>query len=179
MPNGQNQDEAPKNQFVQDFLTVYNYNVENGAGDNLTSAATSTEYTLGVIQTENHSKFRVDNSGPGRSQGFVFWNPTEGLETSKGTLSPGTILEHEMDHGVDWETNTTQHIKNQGAKDEQFDNKEEKRVIMGSEYKTAVANKEFSPIPKIGLTKAVNYRSHSGGNSFVKVVSPISNKKKP
>jgi len=70
-----------------------------------------------------------------KDRGNLFWNPTEGLETSKRTLSPATILEHEMDHGVDWQTNTAEHIRDQGTKDSHFENNEEKRVIIGSEYK--------------------------------------------
>jgi len=50
----------------------------------------------------------------------------DGLETSKGTLSPATILEHEMDHGVNCQTNTAEHIRDQGTKDSHFENNDEK-----------------------------------------------------
>jgi len=57
--NGSNQDKAPKNQFVSDFLTVYNYNVKNGVGDNLKTAAKATDYTLNLWKTEKGSSFET------------------------------------------------------------------------------------------------------------------------
>ena len=178
--NGSNQNQAPKNQFVSDFITAYNYNVKNGGGEQLQAAATATDYTLNLAQTENNSSFQTTFNGP-RTEGTVFWNPTEGLETSKGTLSPATILEHEMDHGVDWQTNTIEHIKGQKTSDSYFKNMEEKRVITGSEYKTGVANGEFKPITKGRENNNYSYRKHgtNSGNIFIPVTSPISNKKKP
>lgn len=132
---------------------------------------------MGLAQTEEDSRFSVYIPDKGRSEGVIRWNPTEGLETPKGALSPATILEHEMDHGVHWETNTSEHIKNKKMQDAHFTNKEEKRVITGSEYSTGVANGELKVIPPNGLNKDSSYRSHRG-NTFIKVISPISNKKK-
>jgi hypothetical protein len=90
-------------------------------------------------------------------------------------------LEHEFDHGVDWQTNTAEHDKNNNPNkrpDSYFKNKEEKRVITGSEYKTGVANGELKPIPKGRERYNSSYRSHKeGANTFVPVNSPISNKK--
>ena len=179
--NGSNQDKAPKNQFVSDFITAYNYNVENGGGDKIQAAATSTEYTLNLVQTDGGSNFETTFNRKGGTEGTVFWNPSEGLETPKGTLSPATILEHEFDHGVEWQTNTPEHIKNKKTSDPHFKNMEERRVIMGSEYKTGVANGELKPIPMRRINQSSSYRKHgrNSGNVFVPVVSPISNKKKP
>ena len=178
---GSNQDQAPRNQFVSDFMTAYNYNVENGGGDNLKNAAISTDFTVNVVGTTEHSERKDMDTGKPQLESFVRWNPTEGLETSKGTLSPATILEHEMDHGVQYQTKTEQYLKDKDvnkSSDPHFSNKEEKRVITGSEYKTGVANGELQPIPKERGKNDSNYRGHKN-NTFIRVVSPISNKKKP
>jgi RHS repeat-associated protein len=177
--NGTNQDQAPKNQFVSDFLTAYNYNVENGkkagnGGDKLQEAAKSTDYTIDITKTENNSNRDLVN-------GFnvIYWNPNEGLETDKGTLSPATVLEHETDHAVGYETNYYKQLEDKRTSDDHFKNKEEKRVITGTEYKTGVANGELQPIRKGREKLDSSYRSHSRGkNTFVPVDSPTSNKKK-
>ena len=71
-------------------------------------------------------------------------------------------------------------MENQRTGDSHFDNKEEERVITGSEYKTGVANGELKVIPKERISNSSSYRGHSrnSGNISVTVVSPISNKKK-
>ena len=176
---GSNQDKAPKNQFISDFIMAYDYNVKNGGGDKVKEAATATNYTLNLVQTENSSNFQLTFRGS-QTEGTVFWNPSQGIETSKGTLSPATVLEHEMDHGVQWQTNTVQYLKDRDVNkspDPHFRSKEEKRVITGSEYKTGVANKELRPIPKGRESDDSSYRRHGGGVR-VSVISPISNIKK-
>jgi RHS repeat-associated protein len=177
--NGSNHSSASNNQFVKNTLAAYNYNVKNGGGDQMKAAATATDYTLNLVQTEGGSNFETTFNGP-RTEGTAFWNPTEGLETPKGTLSPATILEHEMDHGVNWQTNTEEHIKGQKTSDPHFENKEEKRVITGSEYKTGVANGELNPVVKGKESNSSSYRGHmeNSGNTSVITVSPISNEKK-
>jgi hypothetical protein len=149
------------------------------------TAATATDYTIHLTQTEGHSygdlTFPVKSN---ETRNTVFWNPTEGLETPKGTLSPATILEHEVDHRVEWQTNTSEYRQNRDVNknsDSHFESKEEKRVIMGSEYKTGVANGELRRVPKERRNNSSSYRRHgrNSGNLFVPVASPTSNKKKP
>jgi hypothetical protein len=178
---GSNHRNAPNNQFVQNFLTAYDYNVNNGGGEKMQQAAIATGYTLNLRQTKNSSNFQTTFNGP-RTEGTVFWNPYEGLETSKGTLSPATILEHEMDHGVQWQTKTSQYLNDRSPHKSSvphFGNKEEERVITGSEYKTGVANGELKPIPIGRIGNSSSYRGHESGNGiFVPVTSPIFNKNK-
>jgi len=187
--NGSNQNKAPNNQFVSDFIAAYNYNVSNGekaknlGGNNLKLAAEATNYTLYLVKTSEHSNFRsVSPERGGSAVGRIKWNPTEGLETPKGTLSPATILEHEFDHGVQWQTNTQQFLIESSltkSPDSHFKDKEERRVIMGSEYRTGFANGELKAIPKAMLLDDSSYRKHgrNSENIFVTVASPISNKK--
>jgi RHS repeat-associated protein len=104
--NGNNAADAPENQFVNDFISAYNYNVENGGGDNLKAAATSTDYTIQVIKTSKHSERKNLDTGKPQTEPFVRWNPNEGLEmaTDGKRYSPATILEHEFDHAIRYET---------------------------------------------------------------------------
>jgi len=69
----------------------------------------------------------------------IFWNPYQGLETTDGNhLSPTTVLNHEADHALDDVENSVQHKIRKNTKDENYDNKEERRVIMGTETDTAI-----------------------------------------
>ena len=168
--NGSNHSEAPKNEFVGNFIRAYDYNVGNGGGDNLKKAATSTDFTINLSQTAGASRRKDIDVGKRQSQSFVLWNPERGLETDEGhSMSPATILEHEVDHGVRHEIDFQNFRKDDiDYNDVQYDTKEERRVITGSEAKTARANGEF---PKNYVRK-----SHSGGKSII-VPSPTSNKK--
>lgn len=47
-----------------------------------------------------------------------------------------------MDHAVDDANNHKQHVERRQQEDSQYDNKEERRVITGSEAQTAKSNKE-------------------------------------
>ncbi len=177
--NGSNQAQAPKNEFVSNFITAYDYNVNNGGGEQLQAAATSTKYTLNLEKSNEGNDFGLTFNGP-RTEGTVFWNPTRGLETPLGTLSPATLLEHETDHGVHWQTETVEHRKGIKTPDSHFETMEEKRVITGSEYNTGVANKELKPVPKGRENYSSSYRGHktSSGVTPIITISPISNKKR-
>ena len=53
-------------------------------------------------------------------------------------LSPASVLNHETDHALVAVTNPTQHAEtSKPGSDPQYDTKEEKRVITGSEQTTA------------------------------------------
>jgi hypothetical protein len=134
--NGSNQDQAPKNQFVQDFLTAYNYNVKNGGGESMYKLANNRELSVQLRDGVN------DN----HQEGVIFWNNLYGSKTKEGYLySPATILEHEMDHALSYLTDPNAHKKRIETPDKQYDTMEERRVITGSEAKTAQANGE---VPK-------------------------------
>jgi hypothetical protein len=132
--NGANQNQAPNNKYVQDFLLAYNYNIENGGGDNLYKLANSREMKVKLMEGRRDT----------HQAGTIFWNPQWASETAEGHVySPATALEHEMDHAVSYLTDPGSHKKRAETNDKQYDTKEERRVIMGSESKTAQANGEF------------------------------------
>lgn len=104
----------------------------------------------------------------------VKWNAFEALQAEsntgeKITISPATSLEHEVDHAV-------MNVKLEGKprpekiknSDKQFDTKEERRVITGSEMKTGNLNGE---IPKGQYRK--DHGKDNKSYKFIKVMSPI------
>ncbi|EHQ41278.1 RHS repeat-associated core domain-containing protein [Myroides odoratus] len=166
--NGENAASAPKNQFVRDFLDAYNYNVNNGGGDNMKSAAfdRSEMYDL----TEQREAMGGSSFYPIDGRTVILWDPLHGLQVENGdVLSPATILEHEFDHANSYVNDTAGFIKRGRQTLHGYTDAEEKRVIMGSETKTARANGEIS------ANKSQSRYSHEG-NTRVPVVSPTSNK---
>ena len=94
-------------------------------------------------------------------QQIVTWESRIGLKTStNGAQSPATRLEHEIDHAVDEADHPSEHRGRRDTPNGQFVNEEEKRVILGSEFKTATANGETT-------------RNNHYGTPY-KVSSPIS-----
>ena len=88
----------------------------------------------------------------GRGKIGNYYQPGNRIITTDGGLqSPATRLDHEMDHAVDYLYNAHEHNINNDpgfpigtgpGYDPQFDTKEERRVITGSEVKTALSNRE-------------------------------------
>lgn len=110
----------------------------------------------------------ISEEGSFLSSGYIYWNPTAGAEYGNGTVvSPATVLEHESDHALERHTNYSDFNDRRRTQDAQYVNKEERRVITGSEQRTAKANKEISPT---GVTRT----SYSG--DLVVTRSPTSNK---
>ncbi|MCW8309705.1 hypothetical protein K7A41_00525 [Sphingobacterium sp. InxBP1] len=159
-----NGNDAPSNSFVQAFLLAYEYNKNNGGGDNITKAA-----------FDNSTRFKLSEYFDSQAVGTdVYWQSWQALktETNKGeeiTLSPATILEHEFDHAVNNSKMSKEGKKAPKVLDNQYDNTEEKRVIQGSEKKTGNLNGE---IPKD------QYRKDHRTETFINVSSPILNSPK-
>ena len=129
--NGTNGVNAPKNSFVNDVITAYNYNIKNGGGENMKAAASDKKIKVGVEETSYDNRYS-------ESANLIRFNPRAGLKLSDGNiLSPATGLEHETAHKMN--------AKNKIAKkyDEKFGNSEERSVIQGAELKTAKANREL------------------------------------
>ena len=113
--------------------------------------------------TRKPSQYYQENGGIP----YIRWNPSDGLLTDLGVvLSPATILAHEADHALDDLTNAKEHSDRRGTYDQNYENAEEKRVITGSEQKTAYANGEI----KRGK---VTRRNHGGKTVYT--TSAVSN----
>jgi hypothetical protein len=110
----------------------------------------------------------ISEGGSFLSAGYIYWNPSAGADYENGTVvSPATVLEHESDHALERHTNYDNFNEGRNTPDGQYRNKEERRVITGSEQRTAKANKENSPT---GVTRT----SHSGDQVVTR--DPTSNK---
>jgi hypothetical protein len=140
------QSNIPNNPFVKSFIGAYQYNIQNGGGDPSKNAVTNSNIMLNVTETDGQSI---------HSYGTIYWNPNYGSKTTEGNvLSPATVLDHEIDHGVSYGTNKKEHFDRVERKDKKYDNAEERRVITGSEQKTAKANNEI----KNGTVTRTNHK---------------------
>lgn len=72
------------------------------------------------------------------STNTLYWDPIMGIKTTNGKyLSPTTALNHEMDHAKQELYNPDKKHADKNSPDSKYDDKEEKRVIEGSEQDTA------------------------------------------
>ena len=100
----------------------------------------------------------------------IEWNPSQAMITTNGTeISPATLLNHEFDHAVRHETDAKQQALDQKKTDKAYGNKEEERVITGSEQKTA---KALGEIKEGKVTRTDHY------GSLYETTSPISTERK-
>ncbi|WP_264538219.1 RHS repeat domain-containing protein [Flavobacterium sp. N1736] len=154
----------PDNQFVRDFVDAYNYNVNNGGGKAMQAIAENPNITVDVQE----GVFSKQENSEQSNYNVVTWNPKVGYETTNGTImSPATMAEHEADHALAGAVASKSKDILTGTPDKNYDNKEEKRVVNGSEQVTARANGE---IPAAGITR----KDHKG--LPVITTSPTSNK---
>ena len=159
-------DNIPHNLYVKDVILAYTYNKENWEKAGFKEPNPSTEvienhkYSVSVyMNSDNLSKYYPNNGGfP-----VIIWNPDEGLKTDTGViLSPATIFTHEADHAIDDLNNSKAHSERRSLKSNDIKdaNKEEARVIQGSERLAAIANGE---IRKGQATR----RSYSSGTTVI------------
>ena len=75
----------------------------------------------------------------------IYWDPNMGVLTSSDKkMSPTAVLNHEADHTLQYLKNPDKFAQDFKTFDPDYDNKEEMRVITGSEQKTALALDEIS-----------------------------------
>jgi RHS repeat-associated protein len=132
---------VPNNAFVKAVIKSYVYNAKNGGGKKFIEAAYSKK-TIYVADARIYNEGK-DDSGNIANQITVNWNPELGIITTEGgRQSPATQLEHEIDHALDEARNAHNHLERQNTPDPQYDTKEDRRVVTGSESETAKANGE-------------------------------------
>lgn len=164
--NGTNQSQAPKNEFISNFLLAYDYNVTNKGGENMIAAVENHSITIGVEYEKygGTSEYSED-----RGMQLIKWDPYEGTKEDGGngfSISPATTLDHETDHSLQQINKPSQHkTDSKRGTDSVYRTTEERRVITGSEKRTANANGE---IPD-GQMRGTHY-----GKSL-RVTTPISN----
>ncbi|GGH31410.1 RHS repeat-associated core domain-containing protein [Sphingobacterium alkalisoli] len=158
------------NPQVRAVVSTIKYLEDNVGNTNIGSLANDKSVTAHLRITD----FEQNKGGVNIKTGdpVIDWNPNlaKEVETNKGNavLSPATLLEHEADHAKFGSENREEYKSNGSAKDGQYDNKEERRVITGSEKRTGQA---------LGDLKEGEYRTNHKGGAFIPVNSPIQNRK--
>lgn len=161
--NGKNYKEAPNDRFVQSFLSAYKSNVKNGGAENSLKIATDSKYRIGV----NERKDEGGSFSPAKKS--ISWNPNLAMETDQGVvLSPASIFEHEADHAKAYNDDKEGYNKRVGTLDAEYKNLEERRVVLGSEQRVALANGE--------IQQGQITRSFYGGSAmrYFETISPTS-----
>ena len=163
------------NPFVRSVVTAYQYNKANGikAGNGGGASTVAIVENTGIKVNVTEATLR-DQYSPDASHGTIYWNSEWGSQNDNGTVrSPATIFDHEADHALEHKTNPEAYEVNRVKdSDLQYDTKEERRVITGSEQKTARANGDTRP-------GQVTRRNHYGRTVITKgVTSNVIDKQK-
>lgn len=144
--------------FQKEFAQAAKYLKEHGANGGFVDLEKSK--TTYYIKEAN-----LDGSFDPRSN-TINWDPTMGVITTKGVvISPTTVLNHEVGHAEDKDKNPDQYNTDRKTPDPQYDNKEEKNVIEGTEQETA---KKLGEIKDGEVTRT----DHKG--TPIKTVGPTS-----
>lgn len=165
------------NPFVQSVITAYQYNKANGAkagnggGASTVAIVENTKIKVNVTEATIENSYNPDAA---HGAGSIYWKSDWGSQNDNGTVnSPATIFDHEADHALEHKTNTHVYEVNRVKdSDPQYETKEERRVITGSEQKTSRANGETRP-------GQVTRRNHNGKTVITKgVTSNVIDKQK-
>ena len=157
------------NSFVKAVVTAYQYNKQNGSkagnggGASTVVAVENTNLTINVMESPDRNYYSEYAAG-----GTIYWSPELGLQSDNNVVvSPATGFDHEADHAVNQKLYPDEYKKSTSTADSAYGDKEERRVITGSEQKTARANGEINQ-------KQVTRRNHRG--KFVITEGVTSNK---
>lgn len=145
-------------EFKNSFGQAVQYLNKNGAGGMLSKLEKSDKiYYVG--QANGGSSFDSKTN-------TISWDPTQALLTNElHELSPTSILNHEVDHALQHDQNPDQQKTDGKTPDSQYGNKEEKRVIKGSEQETA---------KKLGEIKEGEVTRKDHGGTLYETTSPTS-----
>jgi len=139
-------------EFIDQFYDAYAYLDAHGVGGYLLDLQRRPEH-IDVIELKATitSDYVPDPTGENRPT--IHWGPLNAITTTEGvTISPASVLNHEADHALYALRHPNATVKN----DNQYGNSEEKRVIAGSEQKTAKALGEI----KNGQVTRRNHKGH-------------------
>ena len=159
-------------EFQEQFNEASTTLEADGVGDLFHQASTGINGTIHVVEWAGKSFFDL-------SDNTLYWSPKTALETDKGVkLSPTAILNHELDHGVQSFKHPAKYNKDSDpktGKDKQYDDKEEKRVIKGSEQKTAKALGLMKPgeVTRTNHNKGTLYRTVGVNSTLNSLVEKI------
>ena len=160
-------------EFKNQFSTAVQYLNEKGAAGMLAKLHASD--AVYYITEGKGSAFSYKTN-------TIEWNPEMGLLTTEGVvMSPTSVLNHEVDHALEYDTKKDQFMKDINTPVDNYDNAEEKRVITGSEQTTA---KKLGEVGKDEVTRTDHggtlyetkgVKSTEGKNEVI--ITPDNNKK--
>jgi hypothetical protein len=130
-PDGKKIEFAPgvSQEFKDNFAKAVAYLNQHDAGGILKSIQDNNA-VIYIAEGNNNSEFKPSNS-------TIYWDPNMGVITTNGIeISPTTVLNHEADHAKKELYNPEQKKIDKKTPDAKYGNKEEKRVIEGSEQET-------------------------------------------
>ncbi len=133
-------DKSTTTQFRKDFIQAATHLVKHGQVKEIAQLYYSPKVYVIKETVRDVSRFIPDRKSA-NGGGTVEWNPLIGVKTNNDKkLSPTTVLNHEFDHAAEWDKNSKGMDKN-SRKDNKnpYEDKEEQRVITGSEQRTAKA----------------------------------------
>ena len=164
---GQEMETEHENEFVRQVIAALKFNITNGEKAKNGGGEVSKEavYNPDIDIAIRYYKPKSEHD----AQGGVRWNPLLASETDGAMLSPATILDHELNHAIQYKTQYRKWVDDR-CTDKDYKTLEERRVITGSEQKTAIANGEL----KKG--HHVTRRNHNG--KYYITDSPVSNRRK-
>jgi len=139
-------------EFKKAFGQAVQHLNEKGAGGMLQSLEKSDVVYI-LTSSEGMSSFKFQSKE-------IKWDPNLGVTTNEGqTMSPTAVLNHEIDHADQFDKKPDEYKKDRvRGTDAQYDSKEERRVITGSEQETA---KKLGEIKEGEVT-----RKDHGGTAF-------------
>ena len=129
-------------QFKQHFANTVQFMNQKGTSGMLATLEKSE--TVYYINERTKIDSKTSPSSYNGETRTIEWNPIAGVLTNELIeLSPATILNHEIDHALQHDQNPEQKVVDQNTEDPDYRNKEEKRVITGSEQVTAKKHGEI------------------------------------
>jgi RHS repeat-associated protein len=122
-------------QFFKDYQTARSALIKSGSGSFILSLEKSkTKYTI----KETHGLYGSKGSIFDSKSKTLYWNSRAGMLTNTGkVISAAVILNHEMDHMNRFDKDPKGQMKDANTPVPDYGNKEEERVIKGSEQQTA------------------------------------------
>jgi RHS repeat-associated protein len=151
--------------FVNQFFDAWSYLNDNGVGDVLSDLQDDVHHVTICEQTDLDIPDQSSSESP-----VISWNPTAGMKVENGNIiSPATALDHEGAHQLQRIKNKTQYDKDRKTPDNNYTNKEERRVITGREQKVALALGE--------IKKGQVTRTNHAWRQMVNTYGPTSNKR--
>lgn len=132
-------DPGVSKRFIRQFNRATTKLMEKGVGGHFSRLQSSKKvYVMKEVKGMKGSYFDPRKNELG-------WNAKLGMITNNAkTLSPATVLNHEFDHAAKWDRDPEGFTKDGATKVDGYKNKEEERVIKGSEQRTAREMGEIS-----------------------------------